>query len=389
MKKLLIVDDDPTMCETLRLVGVDAGFDATVTLTDKEFREKFTELQPDIITLDLNLDQSDGVEVLRWLAMNESKVKIILISGFDLKILNSAVLLCQSQKLDVVAALHKPIDTAQLKSILKPIYDESRTISRDAINLAIQKNEFILYYQPIISLVTGKLLGVEALIRWKIAGKNIIEPDSFISIAEDTGLIIPISFWVNHEAIKTCAALKTNGWDIKMSINISAKLLSNLELPDDLFAMTQQYNIKPEQICIEITESAAVDNVTRSMDILTRLRIKGFNISIDDFGTGFSTLIELQRMPCNALKIDKSFISKLRRDTPEFIIVKSIINLGHEFGLSIVAEGVETPFVLDILKEIGCDSAQGFYFAYPLEQHELEIWLQLNVDKELNFRFPG
>ncbi len=339
--------------------------------------------------MDLNLDQSDGVEILRWLALSESTVKIILISGFDLKILNSAVLLCQSQKLDVVAALHKPIDPAHLKSILKSIHDECKTISRESLDLAIKKNEFVLFYQPKISLVTGKMIGVEALIRWHVAGKSLVDPDAFISIAEESGLIVPISFWVNHEAIKQCAALHANGWPITMSINISAKLLTNLELPDELLAIAQQYHLKPEHICIEVTESAAVENVTSSMDILMRLRIKGFNISIDDFGTGFSTLIELQRMPCNELKIDKSFITQLHKDTPEFIIVKSIINLGHEFGLTMVAEGVETQVVLEILKEIACDSAQGFYLGYPMEKDDLEKWLRLNVDESLNFKFPS
>lgn len=385
---LLIVDDDPSICETIRLIAENCGLTVNKALSASEFREKYSNVKPDLITLDLNLGQSDGIELLRELANMQSTAKIIIISGMDEKTINSTLLLGRSQHLNVIATEKKPIDLVHLKALFQAIGEEHTPITKKTLSQAIDKKDFILYYQPQISIPTGKLLGVEALIRWQVAEKTIFYPDSFIALAEESGLISPMTFWVNEEAIKQCADFQKRIGDIRMSLNLSAKLLPNLMLPDELLNVAKEFGLNPEKICVEITESAAMENPTAILDVLTRFRIKGFSVSIDDFGIGYSSLVELQRMPFNELKIDKSFVINLRKDTSEYIIVRSIINLAHDLDLKSVAEGVETASSYHLLKDLGCDIAQGYYIGHPMPADEFELWLNNNIDEAMSYQFP-
>lgn len=385
-RTLLVVDDDVSICETLRLIGEGCGFRVSTSNTAEEFRAGYTASCPDYITLDLGLGNSDGIELLRWLANQKSRSTIILISGYDSKVMNAAALLGRAHALIILATLQKPIDIEHLKCLLQLDAADYDAITQKNLSDAIEKNEFKLYYQPKIDIKTRKLIGAEALIRWYHETLQFIPAESSIGLAEKSGLIYSLSDWVNHEAIKQCALFKKNGYDFVISINISAKLLHDLTLPETLANLTQQYGIEPRNICIEITESTAMANPAISLDILTRFRIKGFSLSIDDFGTGYSSLVELQRMPCSELKIDKSFIMNLTKNSPEYIIARSIIQLGHEFGLTVVAEGVETAKTFELLKELGCDIAQGYYVGYPMSISEFNTWLQLNITDEMIYK---
>ncbi|GEM_PF-6603811 len=383
-EKLLILDDDPSICESLRMISESCGYQAIAVNTIEKFHEQYAHLKPNLITLDLNLGENDGVELLRWLAKNNSPAKIILISGYDGKILHSAQLLGRSLDLNIITALHKPIDIKNLKSILLANKADFTEISRESFTHAIKNENFILYYQPKINIKTQKLIGIEALLRWELKKDKVIYPNSFIEFAENNDLIEALSSFVNHLAIHQCAELQKQGLDIQMSINISPKLLKNLLLPDELFDIAKQYHCDPAKICLEITETAAVEfDSPHYLDILTRFRIKGFSVSIDDFGTGYSTLIELHRTPCNEIKIDKSFVLKLKRDTPDYIIARAVINLGHDFGLKVVAEGIESSESFEILKELGCDVGQGYYIAHPMPIDQFLLWVKENVDSAL------
>lgn len=371
---LLILDDDPAICEILRAVGEKLNFNVNVFTDVNHFQDYFTNNSPNAIILDLNLGENDGIELLRWLSHKRYQKKLILISSHHEKVIQSALILGRSQQLNIIAALQKPIDIPQLQVLLQNKETESKDITHESINTAIKENHFVLYYQPKVDFFTGKLLGAEALVRWEKPDKNVIMPDQFIGFAENSGLILELSRWANHEAIKCCSELLKLGIDIIISINLSAKLLSNLSLPDELYEAAKKYSLPPEKICIEITETAAMANPVLSLDILTRLRIKGFLLSIDDFGTGYSSLVELQRLPFSELKIDKSFILTLKKDTSEYIITRSVINLGHDLGLKVVAEGIETFEAFQILKDLKCDIAQGYYIAKPLPIKEFLFW---------------
>lgn len=385
--KLLVVDDDPSICEALRLIGEDCGYVVTTTESGKSFKESYATSPPDIITLDLSLGNYDGIELLRWLAFHSCQKKIILISAHDEKVIRSALLLGRSQHLNIIAAIQKPFDISTIKSLLLSPEIEGIQITEETIAAAIQNKDFLLFYQPKVEIKTGKLKGVEALVRWPIQGSSLLSPTSFIDIAEETGLISPLSSLVNYEVIKQCSEFYKKGLNIVVSINISPKLLSHLTLPDELYNIAEKFHLDLNKICIEITESAAMENAILSLDVLTRLRIKGISVSIDDFGTGYSSLEELQRMPFSELKIDKSFVIDLERESSEYIITRSVINLGHDLGLKVVAEGVQNKQTFEILKELDCDMAQGYYVGHPMHIREFYEWLKTNVNDELICKF--
>ena len=385
---ILVLDDDVTVCEAMRLIGVSCGYKVTSINTPQNLNTLYAELNPDIIILDLNLGKYDGVEVLRELSNLKSPVKIILISGHDEKVLHSALLLGCSKGLNVIAAHHKPVDANTLKALLKTTSVKYLSVSPAMIRAGIANNEFILCYQPKIYIHTLKFAGVEALIRWNVTGDTIIHPDSFISVAEQNDLIAPLSSWVNHEAVRQGAEFQKNGFEVTISINISSLLLSDLSLPDDFAKLTEKYGLKPENFCIEITESEAIKNISTTLDILTRFRLKGFAVSIDDFGTGFSSLVGLHRIPSNELKIDKSFILNLKKNTSEYVIVRSTIRLAHDLDLQVVAEGVETRSAFNLLKKLRCDIAQGYLIASPMPAEQLISWMRTNLDDSMTYKFP-
>jgi EAL domain-containing protein (putative c-di-GMP-specific phosphodiesterase class I) len=383
---ILIIDDDKSICEFLNAIGEACGYIVTAVQDLIEFDKAYLAVKPRIIIIDLNLGKNDGIEILRKLASVLCRSKIILISSSDEKVLQSTLFLGQSENLDIIAAIQKPISPNDLRTLLLSISNESIEINYDSIIEAIMGNNYILYYEPKISIATGKLLGVEALIRWQPPSHNIIQPDLFIAVAEESDAIQQLSKWVNHEAIKQCSLWKKEGLNLTVSINLSVKILNDLMLPNALEELVQAYNIEPQNICLEITETIAMKNIVSIMDVLTRFRIKGFSVSIDDFGTAYSSLVELQLTPCNEIKIDKSFITNLKLGGPNYIIVRAIINLGHDFGLRVVAEGVETLLTLNLLKDLGCDVAQGFYFAKPMPPSVFSSWLKDHIDENLIFK---
>jgi diguanylate cyclase (GGDEF)-like protein/PAS domain S-box-containing protein len=232
---------------------------------------------------------------------------------------------------------------------------------------AVDKQEFQLLYQPQIDLKTYKMVGVEALIRWN-SGKNTIMPDTFIPIAEESGLIEIVGQWV----LKTALA-QNKRWNqpVVMSINLSMRQFFNPNLQRDIETAIEKYNIKPENLCLELTESMVMENSKSAIKILHALRAQGVKVSIDDFGTGYSSLSYLQNLPIDELKIDRCFITKIGESSSGEAILKSIIDLSHNLGFKTVAEGVETAEQRRHLSELGCDICQGYLFSKPVSADNL------------------
>ncbi len=239
---------------------------------------------------------------------------------------------------------------------------------------ASANNEFRLYLQPKIRMKDYALTCVEALIRWQHPERGLINPDYFVPFAEATGCIRMITRWVLAEAMTMSAQLRATGNPIQIAVNLSALDLGDAELLNLLKELLQQQHALAEDIRLEITEHSAMSNPAIALEVMHALRDLGFSLSIDDFGTGYSSLSYLQKIPLSELKIDRSFVSKvISSDTPN-ILLQAIINLGHQLGLSVVAEGVETKEEWDILAALGCDFAQGFYVAPAMERAQLEAW---------------
>jgi len=239
---------------------------------------------------------------------------------------------------------------------------------------AIERNEFVLYYQPKVAFATGTVGHVEALVRWIHPERGMIPPDQFIPYAEHTGYIRTITRWVIEEALRQRGIWEGMHLPLTVSINISARDLMNSDLPKLIATLMDKYGASPAWICLEITESAIMGDAKRALAILEELHGMGLSLSVDDFGTGYSSLAYLKKLPVSELKIDQSFVFHMAEDKNDATIVHSTIELGHNMGLVVVAEGIEDKPTWDMLSDMGCDLAQGYYISKPVPADALQQW---------------
>ena len=247
----------------------------------------------------------------------------------------------------------------------------------NSLRHALERDEFRVYYQPRIEVASSRIIGAEALIRWDCPGKGLIPPDSFISIAEETGLIIPIGQWILQEACRQNSAWQQAGLPpISVSVNLSPIQFRHAGLVQSVAAALQQANLDPACLELELTESFVMHDAERINIAMQSLKALGVDIAVDDFGTGYSSLSYLKRFPVDRLKVDKSFVRDIDSDPDDAAIVRAIITLGHALGLKVVAEGVETRAHLEFLQQHGCDELQGYYFSRPVPAAEMEAMLR-------------
>ena len=240
---------------------------------------------------------------------------------------------------------------------------------------AIDQNELSLYFQPKVSLAAGSVTCAEALVRWQHPRHGLLGPDLFVPIAEQTGLIRPLTRWVLDAALRQCSRWRHQGLDLAVAVNMSMRNLHDPEVVDTIRHLLTRWGIPPARLVVEITESSLMADADRAMDVLGRMRGMGVGISIDDFGTGYSSLAYLKRLPVDELKIDKSFVAHIASDNSDAAIVRSTIGLAHDLGLAVVAEGIEDEATLDYLTGLGCDVAQGYFISRPLPVSAFSDWL--------------
>jgi diguanylate cyclase (GGDEF)-like protein len=240
---------------------------------------------------------------------------------------------------------------------------------------ALDNDEFLLHYQPKASLRTGEVDGVEALVRWIHPERGLVPPDEFIPLAEQTGVIKPLTAWVLDAALAQCRRWRDSGLELTVAVNLSVRNLLDAHLPESIAELLRRHELPPSALELEITESTIVADQVRALDVLTRLNRMGIGLSVDDFGTGYSSLAYLKDLPVSELKIDRKFVNNMTEDGDDAFIVRSTIDLGRNLGLQVVAEGVETEAVWDQLALLGCDVAQGYYLARPLPAAGLTDWL--------------
>ena len=255
-------------------------------------------------------------------------------------------------------------------------YNPVRLALMGELRHAIEHDEMLLYYQPTIRLKDRMVAGVEALVRWKHPNRGMIPPDQFIGPAEQTGLIYPLTHWVLQTAMRQCGVWWRAGVEMPVSVNLSARNLSDAKLPGQVADLLRATGVSPDWMTFEITESAIMADPSRALEILTTIHETGVRLSIDDFGTGYSSLSYLRKLPVDRLKVDKSFVIHMTENEGDAKIVRSTIDLAHNLDLEVVAEGVETQEVLDRLTEMGCDAAQGYYMSKPIPANELTHWLK-------------
>jgi len=380
---LIIVDDEADLASFVCDVAQQNGFIAEQFNNGLQFMNDYKN-RADVIILDIMMPEIDGIELIRFLAGIDCDAQIILISGFDSGVLHSAKKLAKEQGLNIAGTMNKSFRFDEIYKLINglkivpksiPQVKISQYVSVDELQHAITANELVTYYQPQINLNGNCKPAVEALVRWQHPVKGLLAPDLFIPMAEQFDLIDDLTWVVLKQVMKQCQAWQRLGLIVQVSVNMSASILQDLILPEKLDDLVMQYGLKASQFILEVTESALMQELIKSLEILTRLRLKGFNLSIDDFGTGYSSLIQLNRIPFSELKIDKSFVMSMDSEREGLAIVETVILLGNKLGMNIVAEGVETKENLESLTTLGCTIAQGYYISRPLPGDEITSWL--------------
>ena len=263
-------------------------------------------------------------------------------------------------------------------TVYEPEHDQNspdRLALVGELRRAIEEDELVLHYQPKMDLRTGRVMGAEALVRWHHPERGLVPPSEFISIAEETGLIRPMSLWVLDAALRQCHSWEQDGHALSVAVNLSMRNLHDEDLPDLVADRLTASGVRPDALVIEITEGTLMADPERALQIIRRLNSLGVRIAIDDFGTGYSSLSYLNRLPVSELKIDQSFVRQMASAANEATIVRSTIGLAHDLGLVVVAEGIEDRPTWNLLAQLGCDLAQGYYISRPQPAADLTRWL--------------
>ena len=374
LTKLLVVDDEVDFAELIDEVASPLGFAVSMVHDGPNFRRTFMAVNPDVILLDLRLPNEDGIELMRYLSAKQCTAKVIVVSGADGRTIAAATSIARQRKIDIVGTLSKPVDIADLESMLKPLSRASSKITPEAIISGVIAGEFVVRFQPKVRLDHNgdtRMDGVEALVRWQHPTRGLLYPDTFIPVAQGTPAIADITHFVVRAAVKAVRTWLDQGHEVSVGINIDGGLLNDLTLPDRIEAWANEAGVPTRLITLEMTESAAMADPAMTMDILTRMRIKNFNVSMDDFGTGFSSLVQLYRLPFNELKIDKSFVMDLKKNKEAKAIVETLALLGQRLDIKSCAEGIEDKEALDFVRKCGCQLGQGYLFSKAVEVDEI------------------
>ncbi len=364
--RLLAIDDEPAFRQIVKRVAELSGFEVIVTADPAAFTNTARLWNPTVIMLDLKMPGTDGIQLLRGLAGDQCAAHIVITSGSDQKVLDSAMQLGRERGLKMSGVLPKPIRAQTLREMLAGFKRLPKELLSTDLAEAIASDHLFLEYQPKLDCHLRCFTGVEALVRWRHPVKGIIRPDEFIALAEQTDLIHRLTDWVVVAVAKQIAVWHAENLALEVALNISARDIEDLDLPERLHQHCADAGIDPAMMVLELTETGAMRQAVQMMDVLTRLRLKGFKLSIDDFGTGYSSLVQLQRLPFSEIKIDQSFVMRMTGNQGCRVIAEIIVELARRLRLKSVAEGVEDEATLNALIEMGCHTAQGYYLSRPV-----------------------
>nr|WP_294523716.1 EAL domain-containing protein [uncultured Rhodopila sp.] len=375
---MLVFDDDPEIGRSVVKFAAAKGMDAMPVADAEAFWQQIRGARPEIIVLDLELGSTDGVEQLRLLARCHYTGTLVLVSGHGGRLLSTVHDLGVSLGLKIAGVLEKPLHIPALEQVFARLKAANEPVTARQLRAAIAHDEMSLEFQPIVAMASRRLKKLEALIRWDRAGCGLIPPSGFLSIAEaDAATIDALADWTIGAALKAYEILARGGINVPIAVNISARNLYDLTLPERLERRLQEGGMPPEHLWLEVSETAAFKDATLTMDILSRLQLKGIRLSIDNFGTGYSSLALLRQMPFSEIKIDRSFVSDMTVSRDSRAIVKSIIELAVNMETDCVAEGVETRETADALEQLGACDLQGFWIARPMPVEAVPSWLAI------------
>ena len=336
----------------------------------------------DIVISDLEMPGMDGMEFIRHLGQSGTQASIIIASALDPKLMASIATMAEAYGMRVLGAVEKPMTTAKLAHLIdlhanassKKSLTPARAFALEELLSGMRHDEFEPFFQPKVELATGRLCGAEALARWRHPDFGIILPESFIKLLEDSGFIDELTWVILRKSATACTAWRKAGIDAGVSVNLSVKSLGGVKFAERVLRLARARKLEPQRIVLEITESAATLDVGRALENLARLRMNGFGLSIDDYGTGYSSLKQLSRIAFTELKIDQSFVTGAGRSESSRVMLESSLEMARRLNLVSVAEGVETESDLALLCKMRCDLAQGHYIAHAMEHDAWIAW---------------
>jgi EAL domain-containing protein (putative c-di-GMP-specific phosphodiesterase class I) len=371
--KILVLDDDLFMLKLL----CDNGRSALEWVNHPVS-------PPDLILCDLKMPDMDGIEFTRKLVDHRYSGSLILMSGEDIRVLKTAEKLARAHRITVLGRLEKPVTPEALAAMVKKWKPPSKDMQRAGrkvyssaeLSAAIANGELINFYQPKVDVSTYRIVGMEALVRWQHPVDGLVFPDQFISVAEANDLIDDLTRVVLIMALTQAKVWQNAGQPLRVAVNVSMDSLQSLGFADFVAGLATEAAVLPQEVVLEVTETRLMGDIRAPLETLTRLRLKRFHLSIDDFGTGHSSLAQLRDIPFDELKIDQSFVHGAWADETLRAIYNASLGLANQLGIEIVAEGVEDREDWDFLRQTGCHLAQGYHIARPMPAGDLPGWIE-------------
>jgi EAL domain-containing protein (putative c-di-GMP-specific phosphodiesterase class I)/DNA-binding NarL/FixJ family response regulator len=390
--RIVVVDDDPFLLDLVtELLHQMGAAQVTSVASGNAALEALDHGHPDVLLCDLDMAGMDGIELLRHLAERKYSGALVLMSGASPDVLATAGDLAHLHGLRLLGTLPKPVDPEQLEAALATLEprrpegpdaadhrsepeSSAAVLTVDDLRAGLASGRVDVYVQPKVTVVGRHVVGAEALLRWTDDTGTVLAPMSVVSAAEEHGLVNDLTMAVFAKAVEHLARWQRQGADLRISVNLSNANLSTLDLPDAMAAVAGSAGVDPARITLEITQAGLLDDLSAGMEVVGRLRLKGFGIAIDDYGMGYSTLAQLKNLPVTELKVDRSFVDGADRDETLSEILGSSATLGRSLGMSVVAQGVESMEVLHLLESLGCDEVQGYLVARPMPAADFLTW---------------
>lgn len=409
--RLLIIDDDPDVSQTLQTLAESTGFEVITTGSDISFSAQLALFEPDVIIVDLAMPDRDGLQLIEQLADLNNKAQLVLVSNLDHEALDAVAQSATNKGMRMLGILQKPAPVGQIRQLLtlylsankrkapvrnnwqQQLGNKDWMPTQDDLIDVIENDLLTLNYQPKLDCATGSLIGFEALARWEIPGKGTVTPDVFVPLAENSHLMSTLTCNIAQRGLRWLADIQKSPIlsncnlrpefapdKLTLALNLSIRCLEDPDMPDKLEEICTTVGIDPGSVVLEIGEASVMHDPDALLVPLQRFRQKRFQLSIDDFGTAFSSMLHLVRMPFTELKIDKDFVGQADTSDEAREVIKCIIDLATSLGLRSVAEGVESAKTRDYLRDCGCDAFQGYLVSRPVNEDQLLDWSKAYCD---------